>query len=971
MTRTPSHRTTLAVLLSVLVLVSTASATVGATGMPTGGASPLEADETPSLSSDRPRDDRSAVTNLTRQLAQIEPQAAGSFRQETVFSGLSQPMDVAFLPDGRALVITKTGRVVVGNPSNGQYQTYMQLPNVDTARERGLESIALDPNFAQNKYVYLYYVRASNPHRARVSRFTHQENQGGLSSRGAVGSERVVWQDNADPKNCCHFGGGMGFGPDGKLYLTTGEEFDPTQSQDLSQSGGKIIRVNKDGTVPTDNPFAGDGKASTLDTIWAYGLRNPFRASWDRQTGRFYIGDVGGNDDRVAQEEVNVGKKGANYGWPYCEGPCSRAGTTNPVFSYPHAGGEAAITGGFVYRGAQFPSAYQGAYFYGDYARDWIRYLKFDSNGKVTGSYSFSTGTESIVDLSQGPEGGLYWVSISQGRVSRFVYQSAGSEAPTITRATGQPTSGPAPLTVQFAGSATDPNGDRLTYRWVFGDGTSASGASVSHTYQKKGRYTAYLRVSDGTTTVDSGPVVVSVGSGPDARITAPAGGTTFRAGQTISLRGTGTDPEDGTLSGNALTWNVEFVHSDHTHPVITDAVGGSASFQVPTTGHDYHGSTAYRISLTARDSDGLTDTETVTVAPEKVDLTLRTQPAGLTVNLDSAPRTTPLVYDTLVGFRHAVEAPATQCVAGTQYQFQRWSDGGARAHTVTVPTSATTLTATYATAGSCTGGSTGAIPTNGLALRLESDGITTRSGGIVTGWADTSGRGNALTAGGDPTLAKSPSGQNVVAFDGNGDLLQRTSLTAFPTGNTDRTVVMVGRYDSPGFGGFAYGSASCNRAFGTVVDKSGKLALQGWCSGNDFSSAAGGTGAGWLVQSATLRSGTYTHFKNGRQIGTGSHTYATTGNSLVLGAELSPGPYLDMDVAAVVVYNRALSDTERKQVESYLRQKYLGGTAASVTTAGIAVDSAGLDRSRDRSDTGDNSPTFEASAASVARGDR
>lgn len=207
---------------------------------------------------------------------------ASSFSQSTVFSGLGRPMEVAFLPDGRALIIQKGGKVLIGNPSTGQMQTYMQLSNVDTYGERGLESIVLDPNFQQNGYVYLYYVRASDPNRARVSRFTHRENTGGLSSRGDLSTERVIWQDNGAPQNCCHYGGGLDFGPDGKVYLTTGEEFVGTQAQDLSQSGGKIHRFNKDGTVPTDNPYAGDGKSSTLDTIWAYGLRNPFRAAWDK-----------------------------------------------------------------------------------------------------------------------------------------------------------------------------------------------------------------------------------------------------------------------------------------------------------------------------------------------------------------------------------------------------------------------------------------------------------------------------------------------------------------------------------------------------------------------------------------------------------------------------------------------------------------------------------------------------------------
>ena len=923
----------LATSVSLLMVFSAAGVAASAAPLAGGGPGPVGPPDVPAPGGGAPAPTQSLDASPRADSPQVtSPEVttqalSASFSQSTVFSGLAKPMEVAFLPDGRALIIQKGGKVLIGNPSTGQMQTYMQLPSVDTTGERGLESIVLDPNFQQNGYFYLYYVRGSDPHRARVSRFTHAENTGGLSSRGVLSTERVIWQDNGAPQNCCHYGGGLDFGPDGKVYLTTGEEFVGSQAQDLSQSGGKIHRFNKDGTVPTDNPYAGDGKSSTLDTIWAYGLRNPFRAAWDKQTGRFYIGDVGGNDDSVAKEEINLGKKGANYGWPYCEGACSRSGTTNPLYSYPHSGSEAAVTGGIVYRGTQFPSQYQGAYFYGDYADDYIRYLKLDTTGAVTGSYSFATGTESVVDIAQGPSGSLFWTSISGGTVHRITAQTAGSGAPTITAASAKPTSGAAPLTVQFSGSATDPDGDALTYRWVFGDGATATGTSVSHRYASAGRYTAYLRVSDGSTTVQSDPIVISVGSGPSATIASPTNGATFKAGDTISLRGSATDAEDGTLSGSRLTWNVEFVHGTHTHPVMTDYVGATGSFQIPTTGHDYHGETRYKVTLTATDSTGLVDTETVYVEPQKVSLNLQTQPAGLQVSLDGQPRTTPLSYDTLVGFRHTVEAPSTQCVAGTQYQFQSWSDGGARSHTVTVPASATTLTARYSTAGSCTGGTAG-VPTSGLVGRFEADqGVSVRSDGIVTGWSDLSGRGNTLTASGDPTLTTTPTGARAIRFDGNGDVLRRSSPVGFSTGSTARTVFLVAKYDGTGYGGVTYGTASCNRAFGAVVNPSGKLALSGWCSANDFASSATGTGAGWLVQTARYQNGNYQLYRNGASIASGTHTFNTGANSLVVGAELVPPPYTDMDVAAVVVYNRALTSTERQQVEAYLRQKYVASS--------------------------------------------
>ena len=126
-----------------------------------------------------------------------------------------------------------------------------------------------------------------------------------------------MWQGVADSTSTDHHGGGLAFGPDGKLYISTGDNGDPPTVQSLTSHHGKILRVNKDGTIPSDNPFF-DGNGPNIDAIWARGLRNPYRFSFDSATGRMYIGDVGQN----SIEEVNIGVAGANYGWPTCEGTC-------------------------------------------------------------------------------------------------------------------------------------------------------------------------------------------------------------------------------------------------------------------------------------------------------------------------------------------------------------------------------------------------------------------------------------------------------------------------------------------------------------------------------------------------------------------------------------------------------------------------------------------------------------------------
>ena len=1086
------------------------------------------------------------------EVAEIQPPG---FDTETVLSGLNQPTATTFLPDGRMLLLQKGGEVLIVNPETGATSTYMTITDLDTAGEEGLIDLTLDPNFQQNNYIYLYYTPESSG-KNRIARFTHQENGGGLQSTADPSSEFVVWEDNSERKSNFHHGGGLDFGPDGKLYLTIGEEVDGNQAQDLTEAGGSVIRVNKDGTIPQDNPFV-DGQGGNVDAICAYGLRNPFRAEWDLQAEnpRYYIAEVGGNQQSVAQEDLHIGEKGANYGWPNCEGECSNSDYTDALYTYPHEGSGASITGGVVYHGNQFPSEYEGAYFFADYVRGWMKYLTFDSSGEVQSVNTFDDNVGPVVEIDQGPDGSLYYLNIGSGTLQKVTYDDTTDAEPTldsigttfvdegqtkqvtvsasdadddpltlsaenlpsfasftdngdgtgtltltpqsgeagqyqstisvsdgddtdgetftisvlepgmdqiayrvhagsgtiaaiddgldwesdttymqtpgdtsdwsgttysvddsvpastpdavfeterwpssgstieydfpvtqgetyevrlyfieqysqaqdvgdrvmdvslegqtvlndydivaeagyktgtkenftVTASDGtldlsfaqdggthnplmygveivkqspdndQPTasftyspSGPATgESVNFdASGSSDSDGSIQSYDWDFdGDGTTdATGESVSHAFASSGDQTVELTVTDdggatATTTqtvsvssnqqgqqvlyrvsaggpeiqVQDGPdwesdtgtspsqyrvgggdgatdwnsftpnpplqydvgsavpastpdavfeyeryandgsvdwefpvtqgetyevrlyhieqyseangtgervmdvsmegqtvlndydVVADVGyknatmesfevtaddgtldisvaqdggehnpnvfgveviqpgtdganQPPEATIDAPADGAFFQAGDTIDFSGSATDPEDGSLSGTDLEWTVRFLHNEHWHPYLDSVSGSSGSFTAPTSGHDFHDDTAYQINLTATDSEGATDTATVVVEPDKVNLTFDTQPSGLEIDLDSIPHTTPYVHDSLIGFEHTVSAPQTQCMDGTEYQFEGWSDGGGAQHTITVPNSDTTYTANYTAVGPCDG---------------------------------------------------------------------------------------------------------------------------------------------------------------------------------------------------------------------------------------------------------------------------
>ena len=169
--------------------------------------------------------------------------------------------------------------------------------------QQGSIDLALDPQFATNHYYYIFYT-AETPTRDRLSRFTANASLTGT----VAGSEVVLYQDPQDTTSASqsHHGGAIVFGNEGKLYFTTGDHFQGSPSQSLTSPRGKLHRINPDGTVPTDNPFF-DGNGPNVDSIWALGLRNPFRAYYDAPTGRLYIGDVGGNDTADSQEEVNLG----------------------------------------------------------------------------------------------------------------------------------------------------------------------------------------------------------------------------------------------------------------------------------------------------------------------------------------------------------------------------------------------------------------------------------------------------------------------------------------------------------------------------------------------------------------------------------------------------------------------------------------------------------------------------------------
>jgi glucose/arabinose dehydrogenase len=324
-----------------------------------------------------------------------------------VVSGLTNPTDMEFAPDGRLFVTEQAGRVRIAKPPDGTLSTFLNISTkVDSNGERGLLALTFDPGFSTNGYIYLHYTReatATSPVHNRVVRVT-------ASGDGAVsGSEKLILRlDNQDDTH--HMGGALDFGKDGKLYIAIGDNGrDPVEEpieQQLTNLFGKMLRINKNGTIPTKNPFYATASGNNR-AIWALGLRNPFKFAVQPGTGKIYINDVGEN----SWEETNQLQKGANYGWPVHEGVANDPPYVDPIFAYGHGGDLAttgcSITGGAFYNPPTvlFPQEYEGDSFFADFCSGWIRTLEQTPGG------GFATGLERPIDLEVSKAGELYYLA--------------------------------------------------------------------------------------------------------------------------------------------------------------------------------------------------------------------------------------------------------------------------------------------------------------------------------------------------------------------------------------------------------------------------------------------------------------------------------------------------------------------------------------------------------------------------------
>lgn len=599
-----------------------------------------------------------------------------------------QPVGLTWAPDGSLFIWQKNGLVRVFRAGALQGAAFIDLTGqVNTFDDRGMTALALDPDFAQNGYVYLGYVyepgadpNTSAPRTSRITRVTSTTTP---PYTAIAGSETVLIGDiPADSGS--HDLGSIRFAPDGTMYVSSGDGATAAfvdslalGAQSLDSYRGKILRINPDGSAPhppqLTNPFY-DGTDSIRSRVWAYGVRNAYRFSIHPTLGDLYGGDVGWNN----WEEINRYVAGGNYGWPCWEGagvqpqyqaqfpatcgPLTSAQVIAPLYTYSHSIGTAAVGGPF-YTASAYPAEFVNNFFFTDYTGSWIRRLVLNLDGSIAQNVQFASNVGTAVSLELGPDGMLYYPEFVSGAIRRIRYNGP------LAVAAATPSSGYSPLQVSFSSAGSqDSLGGPLTYFWAFGDGATSTSPNPVHTFVSATvqSFTASLTVSSQTGATSVAPLKVTVGSLPPTPvILSPADGTEVLPGQTIQYSGAATDPDEGSLPASALRWDVLLHHNEHVH-AFTGGTGATGSFVT-----EFHGAGtyAYELRLTATDASGLAATTTI-MLPMPPDATPPGAPSGLTA---IAALTGPIAVDLAwsaasddvgVGLYHIERCAGTACTA-------------------------------------------------------------------------------------------------------------------------------------------------------------------------------------------------------------------------------------------------------------------------------------------------------------------
>jgi len=571
---------------------------------------------------------------------------------DQLVASIGGPTALAFTPDGRLLVTTQGGtlRVVSGG-------TLLPTPalslgtRVCSNGERGLLGVAVDPQFGQgtNRFVYLYYT-FNGPTGCvnRLSRFVLPD-----TNVMTVSSETVL-VDNMPSTAGNHNAGDVKFGKDGTLFATIGDggcdyagdsgcAGANDASRDEQTLTGKLLRINKDGSIPADNPFRGAGTARCNVTgrtsagmkcqeTFAWGFRNPFRFAVDPNDAgnRIFVNDVG----QGAWEEIDVVQAGGDYGWNCREGAhvnsssgkCSPtpAGMIDPIFEYTRSvlvpgtsvAGCGSITGGAFVPNGSWPG-YDGKYLFADYNCGGIFTLAGGGTTWTAADFATGLGASSAVTLVFGPYG--------NGQALYYTTYAAGGQVRRI----------------RYSPNGNDP---------------------------------------------------------PQPAIASPALGATFRVGQTVTLTGSAMDLQDGPIPNSSLSWTVLLHQGAQTTTYFGPATGNNLTFSAPAPADLTAATNSFlEIRLTATDSLGGTTTISRDFQPNAQPLLLATSPAGLSLTVNGSAVTGPTTVTAWEGWNLTVATASPQTgPGGAPYLFNSWTDGGTQSHVFVMPAVPSGLTASF-----------------------------------------------------------------------------------------------------------------------------------------------------------------------------------------------------------------------------------------------------------------------------------
>jgi len=337
-----------------------------------------------------------------RGAGEIESTSAGTeaaapvkFRVETIVGNLEVPWAIVWTPDGRMLFTERPGRVRAYQNGKLAAKPLFTVPDVAPSGEGGLMSMVLHPQFASNHLLYLSYVYNADKQYVRVVRY--RETGDGFADRKVI-VESI-------PAAQYHAGCRLRFGPDGKLYITTGDATEKDLAQRLDTLAGKILRLNDDGSVPADNPFVTQKDARP--EIWSYGHRNPQGIDFQPGSDLLFETEHGpsGFDGPGGGDEVNIVEKAKNYGWPVIHHTQTHAGLESPLLEYTPA---CAPGSGMFYRGAAFPE-FRNNFFFGCLRGARIIRVTLDGRRVLKQENLIAGKYGRIREIAEGPDGYLYF----------------------------------------------------------------------------------------------------------------------------------------------------------------------------------------------------------------------------------------------------------------------------------------------------------------------------------------------------------------------------------------------------------------------------------------------------------------------------------------------------------------------------------------------------------------------------------